>query len=1724
MNLCRLALAGLLVASSVHAQPKLELKPNDRICFVGETLAEREALFGDFESLLHSQFPNHHLTFRNLAFSADTPEWLLQDLAKGESAIRALNFGGIDKYLKEQKADVLFLFFGMNDSFAGDKGLDAFSEQLDTLVKAYGKRTWNDKSPPRMVLVSPIAHEKLGGQFRDPTPHNKDLANYVKRMKTIAGGNEIPFVDLFTPTLAVMNDKTGQALTFNGIHLTRYGHWATAHFLIDGLGLTKAGPVLNLDGPSEFTRQAKLIKYLAPPPPFGSKVHESLADRLPRIMSAKVPDKLLALEMNGVIWQPMSKKTLPTGQAILSSPWQEAGEMLRLAVVDRNTEFFYAWRAVNGEYIYGRRKEPFGVVNFPAEFEQQRKIVDEHDSVIHSHIRHASIESAHLKIAKVPARVKAIVRSEKPPLSTAEVYKQKQGVIGGKEFDTAKAPEEAIKDFILPEGYQINLWASEKDFPLHDPLAMAWDAKGRMYVTTMPSYPHILPGYPPNDKILILEDSDGDGKADKHKVFADRLYLPTGIELGSGGVYVGTQPNITFLKDTTDDDRADVREVILHGFGTGDSHHAVHAFQWTPEGAMLIHEGIFHRTNTETPFGALRQRDAGIYRLQPSNFKLETMVSYNFANPWGHVYDKWGQNFIADASGGSNYFGLPLTGKIDYPAQHPAMKVFTTVVRPTCGCEIVSSRHFPPEAQGNFLVNNNIGFQGIKQHKVIEEGSGFTSKEVEPLLQSKDKNFRPVAISFGPDGALYIIDWYNPLIGHMQYSLRDPGRDHYHGRIWRITYKGRDLVQPAKIHREPIANLLELLKLHEDRTRYRVRAELRERKASEVKTALDPWVMQLDPQDEQYEHLLLEALWVYQGSHVNNEKLLERLLRAKDYRARAAATRALRNDRDRLGNAKCLAWLQDQVNDVHPRVRLEAIIALSYFREAKSAEIALDALQHPTDYYLDYGIGETMKSLEPIWKPFVQTGQPFAVKNAAGQSYLLAQLSTQELMKIARTVPVFHALLARDGVLPQVRVEAIDGLARANKTDFLAELFAAIQRIDKGGHGQSDAVIHDLGHLLTGRPTAELTRLRPEIEKLAHGARMSMTRQVAYVALITADQSLERVWAEASKNLTTFTDVVEAIAILPDAKLRTESFTKVRPLLDGVPKEMMGSASQTVQGRYVRISLPGTKRTLTLAEVIVTSGGQNVARFGKASQKSTANNGGASRAIDGKIGGLFADGGQTHTKENETDPWWELDLLSELPITSITIYNRKDKGMAERLEGFTLTVLDTHRKPVFTKSGLKAPMPSVVIPLQADPERQLRLAAIGALVTIPEREADVFTALAGLIRKDLERDAAIRAMQRLPKTKWPQAEFKSLAEALLTAVKKATPQERGEAAILDVVQLGVDLTGLSGDEALRKEFAQYEVQIVRIGAIPHNTAFDVGEFTVQAGKQVIIVLDNTDIMPHNLVIAAPGSLTEIGQKAEAMAALPNAFALGFVPKSPNVIAATRLLQPRESDRLNLTAAPKTPGRYVFVCTFPGHWPVMNGIMHVVPDLSKIPVADRVKPLVTKKWTLELLADDLARVDQGRSFARGRDLFKLGTCAQCHKIEGQGGVIGPDLATLPKKVKDAKWTAADLLTEILHPSKIIDKKYKVMRFAMDDGKQIEGIILEEDAKTVKVARNAIEPPILLKKDSIDERFELSISIMPEGLLGRMNPEDILDLLAYISAGGDEKHRAFQSKKD
>ena len=1387
---------------------------------------------------------------------------------------------------------------------------------------------------------------------------------------------------------------------------------------------------------------------------------------------------------------------------------------LRAEVNEKSLQFWYRHRAVNGYYIYGGRKDPFGTVSFPSEMEKLDQMTANRDRRIHAVARGE----------QVPEKIDDSNTVEIPPIPTN--FTQEITILD---------PEAARQAFTVAEGYAVNLFASEQDFPeLENPVSMTFDTRGRLWVCTMPSYPQYFPGTPVNDKLLILEDTDGDGKADKCTTFADGLHIPTGFELGDGGVYIAQQPNIVFLKDTDGDNRADVRRIILNGFGTEDSHHSISAFEWSPGGALHFQEGTFHHSQIETPYGPERLVNAGVFRFEPRTWRMQGFVSYGFANPWGHIYDRWGQNFVADASGGSNYFGTAFSGYLDYPGKHPRMKEFTsTKVRPTAGCEFVASRHFPDEAQGNFLLNNCIGFQGIKQHRVIDDGSGFTTEELEPLLQSSDRNFRPVDIQFGPDGALYIVDWFNPLVGHMQHSLRDPNRDHDHGRIWRITYPSRPLVERPKIHGQPITAQLELLKSYEDRTRYRARLALREHPTDDVMAALDAWVEGLDPNDENYEHHLLEALWVTQHHHRFARPLLQYLLRAKDPRARAAATRVLCYQRHMINDA--LDLLAMQIDDDFPRVRLEAVRALSFFRDARAAEIALRALRHPTDYYLDYTLAETMRQLEQYWKPAITSGQPFAADNPAGVNYILGSIATPELLKMQRSEPVLVALLARPGVTPENRTLALKDLAGLRKTSPLTELLTAVQYVDQAATADA-STMYDLAHLLTQRTAEELQSVQPTLGAFAAKGRRPITRQIGYVALLTAGETPQEVWQLATGSTRSLRDLLDAIPLVPDAKQRAAFSANVLPLLSGLPEALREKldSRQAVSGRYVRIELPGRKRTLTLSEVEVTSGGRNVARQGRAKQSSTAHGGVAARAIDGGTQGEFGRKTLTHTRDNQANPWWEVDLGAEYPIDAITIYNRSELNgkYADRLDGFRLLVLDAGRQPVFTKAGNKAPPRSVRFRLEGDPAGVIRRAAINASTSLSGSEAEVFTTLAGLVKNGDERHAAVRALQRIPRQFWQQEEVRPLLQSLVAYARKVPPTDRVLPDVLDALQLGTDLTALLPKQeaaGIRREIGDLGVRTIAIRPVPHRMMYDRRVVAVQAGKPVQIVFENIDIMPHNLIVCAPGTLAEIGMAAEKMATMPDAFAKQFIPDHPGVLHATQLLQSRETERLNFVA-PTEPGEYGFVCTFPGHWRRMYGTLHVVADLetwlAENPIPETTPQVAVRQfvrdWQLVDLQGALDELESGRSFEQGRQMFAAAACIQCHRMNEMGGIVGPDLAKW-----DMKMTPLDHLTEILEPSKKIRKEFRAWVVVTEEGRQYIGRILAENDEAIQLMPNPVGlekcEPITIAKDEIDFREPSKLSLMPKGLLKTLKREEILDLLAYIRARGRADHPAFGGGK-
>ena len=609
---------------------------------------------------------------------------------------------------------------------------------------------------------------------------------------------------------------------------------------------------------------------------------------------------------------------------------------LMAAIADKNWYWFNDFRMLNGVHVDGRRYNPFGPANYPDEKKKIREMTEIRDKQIWA-------------VANATTYDVAAADKATHPLSEVKTNYKPGGKNGTAEY---KYGEEAEKTLTTPEGYEAKLFASEKEFPnLANPMQLSFDNKGRLWVSVMPTYPHYRPGDPkPNDKILIYEDTDGDGKADKETVFADGLHLPIGFEFAPGGVYVSQEPHLVFLADTDGDDKADSKEVVLTGFDSHDTHHAISAYTADPSGALMLCEGVFLHSNVETPYGPVRGVDGGFYRFSPQKTKLERTIQMNIPNPWGFAFDKWGQDFLIYTSGPAWNWALPLSLKPPYGVKAPGTHDLVPKgqrVRPTSGLEFVSSRHFPDEVQGDTLIGNCIGFLGIKQHSITDDGTGYKTAFRQELLKASDGNFRPGDLEFAPDGSLYVIDWHNVLIGHMQHNARDPLRDHVHGRIYRITYPSRKLVEPAKVDGASVATLLGNLKLPEYRSRYRSRRELREHPVSEVLPAVKKWVAALDQSDPASVHQTLEALWVTWGMNAVDTDLARDLMKSDGFHVRAAAVRVLRYNFDRFPDA--LDLLKQAAADEHGRVRLEAVIAATWYDKPEALEVVSIAKAKGTD-------------------------------------------------------------------------------------------------------------------------------------------------------------------------------------------------------------------------------------------------------------------------------------------------------------------------------------------------------------------------------------------------------------------------------------------------------------------------------------------------------------------------------------------------------------------------------------------------------------------------------------------------------------------------------------------------------------------------------------------------------------------------------------------------------
>ena len=775
-------LFGTLLTMSC-AQAQFAFEKGDRVCVIGNSLADRMQHDGWMETLIQRENPQLQLSFRDLAVCGD-------EVAKRP---RSENVPNTEALLAQCKADVILCFFGYNESFQGQPGLEKFKSDYSAMIDNYKAKNFNGKGTLRFVLFSPIANENLHNKLLpDGSANNYRLALYATAVKEVAAAKSATYVDLFQPTLELYA-KAKAPLTLNGSHLSAAGN----------------------------------------------------------------------RELATVIAAALLKKN------VSSSP---ADDKLRQVVNAKSTYWLNSYRASDSNDIWGNRS------GLRFENHQSNGEVLQHELKMWQQL--ASNRDQQIWAVAASKPYKADDSNLPAPLKVVSnmSHKTEQSIpyIDG---------QAGIAKMTVAPGFKVNLFADEKRFPeLANPVQMSVDPQGRLWVAAWGSYPNWEPGKELNDRLLILTDEHHTGVATKCTTFA-KVQNPTGFEFWNGGVLVASGHDILFLKDTKGDGVADVREVYMQGVDNADTHHAANNFRFGPDGGLYWQRGVFIMENVETPWAkAFEASRDGMYRFDPASFTFGFHAP-NGPNSHGMAFDYWGFHYATDGTSGNAFQVVP-----DQKG-FKMRELLQKQVRPVPSSAIVSSSQFPDENQGNFLICNSIGFLGIKQYKLNRDAnSGLVNgTPVADLISSTDPNFRPTDAKFGDDGALYVSDWQNAIIGHMQHNIRDPERDKSHGRVYRITAEGRPLQAHVNIAGQPVAALLENLKHPVDGVRYRTQIELTKHQPAEVLAACKVWMKQFDPKNPAHAHHLLEALWLHQRLDDRDMTLLKALQESPEPFARNAA-------------------------------------------------------------------------------------------------------------------------------------------------------------------------------------------------------------------------------------------------------------------------------------------------------------------------------------------------------------------------------------------------------------------------------------------------------------------------------------------------------------------------------------------------------------------------------------------------------------------------------------------------------------------------------------------------------------------------------------------------------------------------------------------------------------------------------------------------------------------
>jgi plastocyanin len=1213
----------------------------------------------------------------------------------------------------------------------------------------------------------------------------------------------------------------------------------------------------------------------------------------------------------------------------------------------------------------------------------------------------------------------------------------------------------------LAEGMEINLFASEAMFPrLINPVQMAVDTNSRLWASVWPSYPHWKPTEPRRDALLILPDEDRDGIADECIVFADQLNSVTGFEFWGGGVLVAAPPEIWFLKDTDGDDRADVKLRMLQGISSADTHHTANAMLIGPDGWLYWSRGIFNVANLETPTRTYRSSQSGVHRFNPRTFEVEFHFPIG-PNPHGDVFDRWGYQFANDGTSGTGSYvniGRGVSNK----------QWFEKRVRPVSSTGILSSEHFPAKNNNNFLICNTIGFLGVLQHRVNYNGADITATEIEPILVSSDPNFRPSDLEIGGDGALYVSDWHNVLIGHMQHNMRDPNRDHEHGRIYRVTAKGRKLLKPARLKEKPVAEVCKHLLSPTNSVRYRARIEMSGRDTSEVVAMIKTFTARLSPRnafpDRDEAQALLECLWVLEEHRTPDVSLVETTFQAREPRVRAAAIRTLGHWAGKIDGWQSI--LQSAARDESPLVRAEAVKAATCFPKYPASEVILEVASRPVDPELNTVISYAAKEIdiESLIKEMILSGTRLS---PPARKYALQNMAVEDLLKLPLDQEIFRTVLNRKNVTVEELELTLRQLARLtnrNSLDLLLELLTDPQ-------SQSSVHMFGLGELLVKHSSAELAAFNGQLQNMATNGATAEIKSLGYAAWIIADRSGDNPFLAASNNKRELRCFLEAISNIPD-NLKTALYEKVRPLifssalnstdsqkdffpappgihvdyfypsLDNVKAETLDRLDPTASGFVHNISLDVPQRTPTDKFSLRFSGVLHITTPGKY-QFFTVSDDGSRLYINRQ---LVVDNDGLHGMLKKKGA---IELpVGRYPWTLNYFNHGGDEGLKVTWSG-----------PGFDEQPIPPDR------LTTANSESLQEKAIRTLGIIPRQESQKIRDLVQVLKTGQHLPAAISALRSIPIDHWSANQVRPVIDNLIGYLSEMPARYRTGQPAKEAVALARSLSAiLSPDDSLELEdrLENLDVRVIAIGTIAHRMIYDKEKIVVQAGAPVEFRFSNTDAMPHNFAILLPGALQEVGELAEATSRQADAADRHYIPKSDKILLASHLLQPGQNQTLTFRI-PTQPGVFPYVCTYPGHWRRMFGALYVVQDLSRyqadpesylannpLPVKDDllIRNTRAREWTFDDLQAEVNKLRQGRSFEVGQELFKVASCVGCHKLNNQGRVFGPDLVKLDPKKK----TVETILQSILEPSRDIDKKFQSYTFLLDSGKVVTGMIV------------------------------------------------------------------------